>query len=199
MRILRAFLLLALANALPSALAAQLPVPISVEARAGWAFPVGDFGSGDGLLTPTSGPRFAFTGRIDPTDQVGILAGYQQAWFGCEGCEAFDLDDEIVLSGFEAGVHLGLPVAALAADPWLRLSLLYQNLAYSGFGDRLVSEAGLGFGAAVGAAISVAERLTVSPGVGLLHVPVDFDFTALPQRGTNVTAITIDVGVAYHF
>jgi hypothetical protein len=180
----------------PAGLFAQGGFGLSIEGRAGWAVPAGDFGSDSGIAAE-GGPTFAVGGRVNFAPALGLYAGYQQTQFGCGQCDALGLEDATVLQGLEAGVHLS--PASMPYAPWLRAGIIQQQLSFSGFGDRLTSESGTGFSGAVGIAIELAPRLQVKPGVSFLSVPAEFQFETVPDRSADVTAFTIDLGVAYRF
>lgn len=197
-KLMRSSLLAALFCALPATLAAQLPVPVVLEARVGWGFPTGDF-AGEGVVSPTSGFAFAVGGRVDVIEHVGAFAGYEQVRFGCDGCEVLDLDDEMVLGGLEVGLQLGVPFPLAIADPWVRGALLYQTLAFSEDGERLASDPGVGFSVAAGADFAVRPGVAVSPAVGFRSVPAEFAFERLADRTADVSALTVQLGVSYRF
>lgn len=180
----------------PAGLAAQGGIGLTVEGRAGWAIPSGDFGS-DGGLAAEGGPAFALGGRVNLVPALGIYAGYQQTRFGCSTCEAASLDDAPVLDGFEGGVHLS--AAGAAFSPWLRAGIIQQQLGFSGFGDRLTSDSATGFSGGVGLGIQLSPGLDFNPGVSFLSIPAEFDFETVPDRSIDVTAFTIDLGIAYRF
>lgn len=197
-KLMKSSLLAALLCALPATLTAQLPVPVVLEARVGWGSPMGDFAD-EGVATPASGFAFAVGGRVDVIEHVGVFVGYEQVRFGCDGCEVLDLDDEIVLSGLEAGLQLGVPFPLAIADPWLRGALLYQTLAFSGDGERLASDPGVGIGIAAGVDFAVRSGVAVSPSVGFRSVPAHFAFERLADRTADVSALTVQLGVSYRF
>lgn len=182
---------------LPAALSGQSGFGFSVEGRAGWALPAGDFAADSGI-SAEGGPTFALGGRINFAPAVGVYAGYQQTRFGCGQCDVLGLDDATVLDGLEAGVHLA-PAPRLAYAPWLRAGIIQQQLGFSGFGDRLTSAPATGFSGAVGVGIQLSPGLHFNPGVSFLSVPAEFDFETVPDRSVDVSAFTIDLGVAYRF
>lgn len=182
---------------LPGVAGAQTGVGIAAEARAGWAFPAGDFEGGASGFAAEAGPTFAIGGRINFTPTLGIYAAYQQTRFGCEQCEALELDGATVLDGLEAGLQISAP--SLGFSPWLRAGILQQQLSFSGFGERLVSGSATGFSGALGLAIGLSPGFQLRPGVSFLSVPAEFQFETVPDRSVDVTAFTIDLGVAYRF
>jgi hypothetical protein len=181
----------------PRGVAAQAIPEIHGEARVGWAAPAGDLGSGPGF-DPESGPTFALGLRLSFTPLVGIYAGYRQTRFGCDTCERLGLDGTAILDGLEAGLHLE-PPRPVPYSPWLRAGVLQQQLAFTGFGERLASESSTGFGGQLGFGIPLSPRLHFNPAIGFLSVPADFEFTTVSDRSTRVSAFTIELGAAYRF
>jgi len=181
----------------PALLSGQSGFGLTLEGRGGWAIPAGEFGA-DSALSAEGGPTFAVGGRVNFAPAVGVYAAYQQTRFGCALCEALGLDDSTVLDGLEAGLHL-TPAARLAYSPWLRGGIIQQQLGFSGSGKRLTSKSAPGFSGALGIAIDLSPSLEFSPGVSFLSVPAEFEFETVPDRSIDVTAFTIDLGVAYRF
>jgi hypothetical protein len=197
LRVFRLIPLLVLA--LPASLAAQLPVSLTVEARAGYAVPTGDFANSAEGFVADAGPALGVAVVVHPIPALGVFVGYQQLRFGCAPCAGAGLDDSAVLAGTEGGLHVSIPVEFAGAVPWLRASALYHSLAFSGMGDRMTSDPAFGFGGAAGVSVPVLGRLEVSPGIRFMAVPAHFDFTVLPDRSVDVTAVSFDLGFAYSF
>lgn len=185
--------------ALPLSLAAQSPIPLTIEARGGIAVPVGDFASSSEGFNAGNGPAFAAGVLVEPLSFLGLFAGYQQVRFDCSRCAAAGLDGSVVLAGPEAGIHLGAPVRFAGGAPWFRASVLYHSLAFSGMGDRITSDAEVGFMTAAGFSFPVYQRVAIVPAIRFLAVPADFEFSLLPDRSLDVTAVSFDLGLTYSF
>ncbi|MEX2581707.1 MAG: hypothetical protein WD766_00400 [Gemmatimonadota bacterium] len=181
---------------LPADLAAQLPIPLAIEARVGIAAPQGEFSGTETSFGAEAGPTLGIGLRLDLVPQLGIFGGYQQTNFGCDRCAGLLLDDSAVLKGLEAGVQLSLPLAAAGVIPWIRGSVMQQTLGFSGQGETLTSEAAIGYNAGAGLTARFAERFEISPGVRFISAPADFDFTTLPDRHIDVAAFAIDFALA---
>jgi hypothetical protein len=189
--------LLVLIGADPAA--AQLPVPITVETRAGYALPSGRFAAEDESAGAEGGPSVAVGVRVQAHRLLGVYGGVQQTRFGCTRCATFDLDETIVASGGEGGIHVVLPGEVAGFTLWVRAGLVHQVLRYSGEGDRIVSRSAVGFSGSTGGSYSLGRRWSLTPGVRFLSVPADFQFVDFPQRSIDVTAFSVDLGVALRF
>lgn len=188
--------LVLLSGFLPTPLLGQLPVPVAIEARLGYALPVGGFASTDGPAAE-GGPSFAVGGRVEASQLIAIVGSYGQTRFECPTCAANDLDSQMVLEGAEAGVRVGVRRDFAGAIPWFQGALLYQTLAFSSAGDRMTSSSSLGFAASAGASIRVIDRVEIMPSVRYLLVPTSFDFSFAPERSADVSGVGIELGVAF--
>ncbi len=184
----------------PTHLFAQLPVPIAIEARIGYALPVGGFASVDGPGAE-GGPSFGVGGRVEVSPLIAVVASYSQTRFDCPKCEANILDSQMVLEGAEGGLRVTTPQPFVGASPWFQGALLYQTLAFSSAGDRMTSSSSLGFSATAGASFGIPVgaigRLEFMPAVRYLFVPTTFDFSFAPEASTDVSGVGIEIGVAF--
>lgn len=197
---IRLFSLVALVIALTPAIGdAQLPIPLIVEVRGGYAMPSGDLGGSGDPTGAEAGLAFAAGGRLSLTSAIGIFAAYQQTRFDCSRCAIFGLDDTMLLQGMEGGLHLDLPVNLGTLRPWARGGVVYQALELSDGSGRMTSDATLGFTTSAGLAYAVMPRLEILPGVRYHSSPADFNFTIGPDQSIDPAAISIDVGLAYRF
>ena len=181
----------------PVIAAAQLPVPIAIEGRIGWAVPQGEFADGADGFSAGGGPSVAIGARVDPIPLLGIVAGYQQTWFDCGTCAAVALDDAVVLKAYEAGLNLSIPIPGSDLSPWLRGAVTQQTLGFTGSGQTFTSEVALGFAASGGVVIPLAGRLQISPGIRYQSGPAEFEFSTLPDREIDVSAFAADITLAF--
>jgi hypothetical protein len=180
----------------PAPAVSQLPIPLAIEARLGYAIPTWGASGDEIAAEPEAGPSFAIGGRLEATRTVAVFAAYHQTRFGCGGCSARELDDSMVLEGVEGGLRLGLG-QQFGFAPWLQGGALYQTLAFSGDGERMTSALGFGFTAAGGVTIPLTGRLEISPGVRYLLVPASFGFSFAPDLSVDASAVALDVGLAF--
>ena len=180
-----------------SAAAQMLPIAISVDARVGAAFPLGEFASSDDGFASETGPSYGIGATIYPTDMIGLYGGYQRSDFGCDQC-GFPLNSSMVAAGYEAGLEVSVPLGAAAFQPWLRGGIVHQTLAFSG---EMSSEPATGFAGAIGVSIPLPANLVLRPGVRYFAHAADFDFpiNSLPDRSIDVQAFAADVGLSIRF
>jgi hypothetical protein len=195
-----AVLLLGPALALaPLPLQGQLPIPLTVEARGGFAAPTGEFATEGGGRRFDPGPRAEVGARLRLGAAIGVYGAVQQTWFGCPQCERLGLDGSAVRRGGEAGLHLVPPLLLGSWEPWVRAGATAQTLGFSGFGETRTSSTGFGFSASAGISIPVAERVALLPGAGFQRTPVEFRFDAFPDRSVVMSAVSLDLGVSFRF
>lgn len=193
-----------LACALPGALRAQLPsgLPLSVEVRGGGAFPIGDFGDEESGFEAMSGFSFDVGAVFHATRTLGVYGAYQRASFGCDQCELFDIEDDVVDSGFALGAQatLGGPVAGF--QPWVRAGALFHELTFSGNDPEqeaeFASEPAVGFQVAAGLAYPLLRSLTLTPALGFRAYSAKFDLGAgFDDPSVDVSYLTLDLGLSY--
>ncbi|MQA91708.1 MAG: outer membrane beta-barrel protein [Gemmatimonas sp.] len=187
--------LVALATPLP--LAAQLPIPVYLQAGLGIAVPRGDVAASEGGFSASTGPTFSIGARVHPIPSVGLFVQYEQSRFGCDDCTIVGLDDRAVLESIGGGMRYALPVPAFRLSPWVEGTLVRQTLGFSDGNHTLASDADFGFSAGAGVTIPIASRFAIEPGLRYLNMPANLEFELYPDRDVDVTAFTLDVGLAF--
>ena len=182
--------------------AQRLPsLPLSLEVRGGLAVPVGDFA--DGNVKAENGPTFGAGAVFHATRAIGIFAGYSRTAFGCGECALFDVEDEVVDEGFDAGVQIEPETRFAGVRPWIRGGAVAHELSFSGAnGGSVSSETAIGFGVGAGVSLSPVPSLPslrVSPGLHFRAYSADFPLGELEDRSVDVSHVTVDVGLAYRF
>jgi hypothetical protein len=197
MRFRSTFYLITVLASAPSALAAQLPVPLVLGGHVGAAFPSGEITESPPGFNAGTGPSFGGSLRVEATPMIGFFASYDQAHFACDGCGPLGLDDNAVLKAIGGGVRIAIPMAVASFAPWVEGSLVRQTLGFGGDGEDFTSEAGLGFMAAAGLTVPLVPRVELSPRIRYLNAPAEFDFSTLPDREFDATAVVLDVGLGF--
>lgn len=125
----------------------------------------------------------------------GVLASYERVYLGCDICNAVGLDDNAVLEAIGGGIRVTLPATAGRFVPWLEGTLVRQTLGFSGDGEDFTSEAALGFTAGAGVTVPLMDRVEISPRLRYFSAPAEFDFSVLPDRELDASAVLLDVGL----
>jgi hypothetical protein len=179
----------------PAALTAQLPVPLVLGGHLGAALPAGDIGESSSGFSAGTGPSFGGFVRVEPFPVFGVFAVYEQAHFSCDDCDILGLDDTLVLKAVGGGVRLVMPIGFARFSPWLEGALIRQTIGFSGDGVDFTSEAALGFTAGAGVTLPLVPRVELSPRIRYLSAPAEFDFSSLPDREVDASAIKLDLGL----
>lgn len=154
-------MLLALSAAAVLAAPAQAQLEgLALEVRGGAA--AGNYAraASDFELLPQ--PSFGAALSYAATGGVSVYAGYSRNRFGCETGFCADRDVTFTSQGLEAGVRLGLPVAA---GPWVSAGVVRHSLDAESNGTLTADAGGVGFSAGAGAELRLGRRLSVTPGV----------------------------------
>jgi len=178
-----------------SPLTAQLPVPLVIGGHLGVAVPSGDIADSPPGFGAESGPSFGGSLRVEATPMFGVLASYERVYLGCDICNAVGLDDNAVLEAIGGGIRVTLPATAGRFVPWLEGTLVRQTLGFSGDGEDFTSEAALGFTAGAGVTVPLMDRVEISPRLRYFSAPAEFDFSVLPDRELDASAVLLDVGL----
>lgn len=159
------------------------------EVRGGFAMPTGEWNEDDELET-----GFGFGGNVHAmfTPMLGAYAGWERWEFGVEDEPGFeDIDAKAIDTGFRAGAHLALPVAALPVSPYVRAGLFYGSteIQFSGEGGSLSLESddGIGFEAELGAGIRLGPTISFTP--ALMYRQHSAEFDAASEFGDNDTTV----------
>jgi opacity protein-like surface antigen len=146
------------------AAAAQSPIPISAEVRVDGGFPRGALEENAG-----AGPAIGFGVNlaVQLVPNYALYGGYSRTVFDLDGAtftpDANGDTPRAIDSGFSVGLtrafQLGGPVM-----PYVGVGLLVHDLEMEGIAGGGDSQLGFEFGA--GAAIPVAHRIRLTPGIG---------------------------------
>jgi len=157
---------------------ARAPAPVSaqesplvVEARGGFAIPVGSFATGSEPGEGTeAGASFGVTLGLAGGGLWTPYVGFSQHRFGCEdaGCASAG---RYVATGFQAGVRV-IPLPGGSVLPWLSVGAITTHVEAGDLGaaNAGVSELGVGGEVGVGLHIGAASQIALNPGVRLVAV-----------------------------
>lgn len=172
-----AFVLAALGSA--GTAAAQTPLPMSLEARGGFAVPSGGFAD-----RADTGWGFGGSVHVQVAPRVSAYAGFSQTDFDLEGLAGEGTD-----RGFEVGARVAFP--GVGYSPWVRGGLLFHDWEVDVAGTELDGDSDVGFEVGAGAAFPLGPRVAVSPGVAYRRYS-----STLPVLGEmDVSYLSVDVGL----
>lgn len=191
-------LLLLAAGTRPLPAQSLLPVPLSVEIRAGVGIPTGDLTEGDPGVGAESGPAVGAALAVHVTPRLALVGGYSQTWFDCPRCAQQGLEGTVVDRGGDFALQLTTGGIGGFA-PWIRAGGLLHQLTFTGAGEELSSDAALGFQVGVGLGLSLPGALRLTPGVHYRSYPAELDLGGLGDESVRVSPILLDVGLSYRF
>ena len=149
---------------------AQLPAftPFSFEVRAGAALPTGDLGD-----VASTGYTLSGSATYHFIPLIGVYGGYTYSRFGAEDQgDEFDLVD----SGFDAGLRLGIPTPLIPIDPWIKGGLVFHKLSAEGEGIEDDDDTDMELGFQVGAGLGFGfGPVSLTPGVSFISYKVGDD------------------------
>lgn len=153
---------------------------ISVEPRAGVTFPMGDLSDAGAEAGLALGAELMLTFQ----QNLSAYAGLQRHGFQCESdC---DLGGSLRSSGLGAGLKYVFPSPPDALI-WGRGGVLFHELS----SDEVSGDRNVGFEVSAGMDLPVADRLSLSPHLGVLsHDAVG---------GDSATWVNFGIGLHYHF
>lgn len=140
-----------------SDLAAQSPIPFSVEGRIDYAAPRGDFGD-----VVEEGYSLSGGVSVGISPGLGVYGTFSQTRFGTDLGEDGD-NAEAVDQGFSAGLTTALPRFAGVA-PWVGVGAVFHQLEIGGSDDGIDED--IGFEVGGGLALTVAPNVRLTPGIG---------------------------------
>jgi hypothetical protein len=188
-------LMLALVLFAPTRLDAQLGLPLYVELRTGFTRPMGEFAGGGGTVAATGGPHLGAGVRFHPVERIGVFAEYRRTRFGCSDCAAYRLSDAIDGEAVEGGIHVILPLQRVGLGTWARGGVIGQTLTFTGDGERMTSQAGIGFSVAAGVEGSFHPRAGFTAGLRYFLAPARFEFDIATDRSFDAAGVAADVGL----
>lgn len=157
---------------------------LSVEGRAGLAFPTADFGA-----NLSTGYSVGANAGFNVTPMIGVYGGYTFISFDPdEGFVGIGESTTYNVQGFDAGARVGLPMAGLS--PYLRGGVVF----YSGeFSDTNAdAERTLGFQIGAGLDYVLGPTITFTPEVGYVQI-------AGEGNASDVSFIRTDLGLRFRF
>jgi hypothetical protein len=166
------------------------------EVRGGGAFPTQDLGSDD-LGT---GVGFEATFRYLFSPHLGAYAGWGWTWFNAENSFA-GADVDFEETGYTFGLRFEHPFSdGTPVSGWLRAGGIYDHIELEDADGDLVadSEHGLGFEAAVGVALSLGSRWSLTPGVRYSSLSRDVEIGAT-TTDLDLRYLALEVGLAWVF
>lgn len=182
-------LLSAALAALPDSVPAPTSHTFAVEARGGLS--IGAIqSSGSGFERNPAG-AWRISILYLSMSQFGLYAGYGHGRLHCSGGLCSGRDVEFSVRGVDAGLWMGLEYA------WARAGLVYHSLTaeWSVDAPRTASAPpGLGVELAAGAALPLAARVEIMPGIRITAFTARFAGDAASDR---VHVIVGDIGVRY--
>jgi len=178
-----------------------LPVPVSIEARGGFAFPTGEWTDDVDLGT---GVGFGVSAIVGVTPMINVYGGWERY--------SFELDDEgdlegadvdAVDSGFRLGAEVALPLAA-PVSPFVFGGLTYSKLSVSASGGgasvEVDSDNSLGFEVGAGARIPLGTVIAFTPTIRYGSHSAEFDaFSEFGQEDVSVGRVTLDLALRFSF
>lgn len=170
--------------------AAQLPVPLSIEGRAGAAFPVGDFA--DGLET---GLSLSASAAVGVTPGFGIYGAYNHTTFNADGGGGGLVD-----RGFSVGATASLAGLTPRVTPYLGAGLVMHELELDvdDGDDPDVGETDLGFEVGAGLAVQLAPNVRLTPALGYRRYGAEIPALVGTVEG-DVSYLTLGVGLNIGF
>lgn len=161
--------------------AAQTPLPISLEVRAGAAFPSGDIDGAKTGYTFGANVAYGFTPALE-----GYLS-YSQAAYSPED-DGEDVDAKLKDKGLGLGLRYSFPVPG-TVRPWVSVGLARRSVEIDVDGGGVSLDPEIGLEAGAGVAFSVAPRVSITPGVSYSTVSFEDDGADFKMAG-----IRLDVG-----
>ena len=169
------------------------------EIRGGASLPVSTFRTGkDGWAGEMkAGPSFGMGFTFPAPGPFGILLGFGQRRFPCEGQDCAE-GGEWVSTGFDAALRLVL--GRRKVRPWLKAGLHTHRLegtvlAEGGGAVDINSDGGAAFEVGAGILIAIGERRSLSPGVHYGWGEVPF-----PSRSAlRLQYLVLDLGLVLGF
>ena len=169
--------------------------PLTVEARAGAAVPLGAFADGSGLGEGTSaGVAFGVEVTVGGGWRT-LYAGFSQLRFGCQdaGCPE---GKSYVATGVDMGLRL-TPIRGHAVLPWVGVGGSTTRVESPGVDGSPAGTSSLGFGVELsgGVYVGVARGLALTPAVRWRKAD-----TELPGGASlPLQHLIVDVGLALTF
>lgn len=176
---------------------AQTP-QLALEARGGFAIPVGEWNE-DEVLENGVGFGANLIGMVTP--QIGVYAGWETYNFSIDEDEP-GVEADATDAGFRAGVSLSTPVLpGNRITPFAELGVLYNTLKISanagGTSIQFESDRSIGFEGGIGVVGAVNPRVSVVPTLRYRRHDVEFD-DAEGLDAETVEYIVIGVGLRLH-
>ena len=188
-----------LAVAVPLSVAAQRS-PVSIEARAGLAFPSGALSSGQRDLAADLGFAVGMTALIEMGPELSLYGGWSRHGFGCPANFGCDVDGDFTSHGYEVGVEYILPHQTVMA-PWLRAGATLHRFRYRAGTFETETDPAAGFEIGGGVHIPLRDRLTLVPSLRFARYVASLNLNTFQSAGEpfTVTRILAEVGARFGF
>ena len=175
---------------------AQAQSNLELEVRGDVNLPTGDFSEPTGLDADAK-LGFGALLFLPVRSRISLYGGGGQEYFDCEDCPGDD--DEVITSGFEAGVKIPLPAEDTPLHPWVRAGLVYYTVDVTRGGLEAESDWNLGFQAAAGLEFPVGERFSIAPGIRYQTFSAELDDPGIdvPSLESDVSYFSFDLGLRF--
>ncbi|MEW5929141.1 MAG: hypothetical protein AB1941_16920 [Gemmatimonadota bacterium] len=196
----RAALVLLLLPAAIRPLSAQslLPVPVSVEVRAGAGIPTGELGEDDPGVGAESGPAIGAGLAVHVTSRLALVGGYSRTRFGCPRCVQQGLEGTVLDQGGDLALQL-TTAGIRGVAPWIRLGGVLHRLTFAGRGGELSSDPAPGVQLGGGVGFSLPGALWLTPGIHYRTYTAELDLGGLGGESVEVSHVLLDVGLSRRF
>jgi Outer membrane protein beta-barrel domain len=165
---------------------AQLPIPLSIEGRADYAMPMGDF---DDVVDP--GVSFSGGASIGLAPGVGLYGTYSHTEFKVQDSDDIEVNDK----GFSVGLTTALPTMS-GISPWIGIGAVFHTLNVDDADDDDAIDEDVGFEVGGGLAIPVTRNIRLTPGVGYRQYGID---STLGGSELDVQYFTAGLGLNISF
>lgn len=176
-----------------------LPIPVSVEVRAGAGIPTGDFANREPGIQAESGLMVGAGAAVHISRRFALFGGYSRTRFGCPRCGEQGLDADVTDTGGDFGLQVILPASIRGLGPWIRAGGVYHQISFSGTQGELSSDPALGFEVGGGISLSLLRVIRLTPGVRYRTYSAELDLGGLGEETVDVSHVLVDVGLSYRF
>jgi opacity protein-like surface antigen len=166
--------------------AAQTPLPLSLELRAGAAFPQGDIEDVSTGYTFGASAAYGFAPGLE-----GYLS-YSQAVYSPDGGDAEDADAKLRDKGFGLGLRYSFPLPG-RVRPWVSAGVARRQMEVDTEDGNITFENEIGYEAGAGVAFDVSPKVSITPGIGYTSFTIDGE--EFDSEDAKLGSIRLDVGV----
>lgn len=185
--------------ALPAS--AQSLIPVSVEARGGFDFPMGDLSD---VYDADSGYGWGASASFNLIPAFGVYAGWDRHVFPATFPGTVAGDGDLIDSGFQVGGEIGVPVAIGGLAPWLRAGAIFHTADFDfdepiqdfAEGD-VQSDRATGFEAQAGVTIPLGMVVSFTPRVLYRTYDPNYKNATVPEG--KISYWGIEMGLRFGF